>query len=237
MSTSADVIAAVDVRLDSIEDVRIATKADYWDEERRERIAGRDVSISAALPGSLRVTLSSFDKALASLASDGVDFAMLDLQNNIYYYGPATAQNISKLIPIYLSGEDFVRVLCGGFPTDTLVVGWRESTTLSWNDHSGRYRLDMPTVDGTQQVELTHPDLAVAEIRIRRDDEDVYIYRAKNFTAIDGIPTAKKSRFELVEREIDVTLRIERWDYNVEPPETLYRIAPPAGSELVPLGP
>ncbi len=239
LSAPADVLGALDDRLDRVDNVRVMAKADYWDEVHGERVVGRDLSISAQAPAALRVTLSSFDKALASLASDGAEFSMLNLQENVYYYGPATTQNLSTLLPLYLSGGDMVRVLRGGFPMTDLTRDWREQATLAWNSDTGRYRLELPRRDARVMiVELTYPALAVAEIRIRADGEDEYIYRAKDFEEVGGVLVPMKSRFEILSRDLEVTLRIEQFDVNVEPPPNarIFRIPPPAGVEAVYVG-
>lgn len=238
LATTGDVVAGIDARMAAVQDVRIAAKVDYYDEERGERVVARDVSLSAAAPASLRVTLSSFDKALASLASDGTEFSMLNLQENVYYHGPATVQNLSQLFPLFLSGADFVRVLRGGFPIEPLADGWRENTELGWNAETGRYRLELPTVDGGLQiVELTHPELGVASIVIKNNGKSLYTYEAKDFTTSGEGLYPEKSRFTLVERETDVTLRVEKYDANVEPSARIFNIPAPAGAEVLYLGP
>ncbi|PJB43246.1 MAG: hypothetical protein CO108_10290 [Deltaproteobacteria bacterium CG_4_9_14_3_um_filter_63_12] len=236
LTSTRDVVAAIDSRLEAVQDVRIAAKVDYYDEERGERVVARDVSLSAAAPASLRVTLSSFDKALASLASDGTDFSMLNLQENVYYHGPATVENLSQLFPLFLSGADFVRVLRGGFPIELLADGWREKTELGWNQETGRYRLEVATVDGgLQLVELTYPELGVAQIEIKKDGESLYTYEGKDFQSPGVALFPVKSRFTLVERDTDVTLRVEGFDANVEPNERIFKIPPPAGAKVVDL--
>jgi len=241
LTAAPDILAKVDARLERVSDVRLLTKGDYWDTRKGKRVVGQSIVVLARAPASVRIQINSgFGTAVSALASDGESFAMLDQHNKVYYYGPATAENLSSLLPIYLPGDDLVRVLRGGFPTALLDEGWRTRTTLTWNEETGRHRLVMPRADGTQQiVELTHPALAVAEVvLLNTEGEPLYRYQAKNFKTYDGIPLPGKSRFEVVTEEVDVILTMERVDLNPQDPaipDRAFTIPPPAGVKQVPL--
>lgn len=238
LSASVDVIDAVEQRMQGLGTVRIATKADYYDEAEGRRVAGRDVSIIAMAPASLRVDLSSFGKAMAGMASDGQLFTMLDLNNEVYYHGPATRENISRLLPLYLSGADFVRVLHGGFPVDELVADWQQEAELSWNADTGRYRLELPRRDDTfQLVELGHPGLEVEEIRIvDAKNQELYSYVGKDFQVIDGVPVPTKSRFTIPERDVEVTLYVDSYELDVNVSSRIFNIPDPGYVDVVYLG-
>jgi hypothetical protein len=238
LTSPNDILSRTLDRHTPISDLRLQSKGDYWDTAQGQRVVGRPISILAASPASLRIQIGSgFGSTLGALASDGSQFSMLDLQNNVFYFGPATPENLSMLLPIYLSGADLVRVLSGGFPTSDLPPDWTSQATLDWNAESGQYRLSVPRTDGQRQViELTYPDLAVAEIRIESASGDLhYLYQAKDFQVQQGVPLPQKVRFELPTREIDLQLRIEKTETNVSLPESLFTISAPPGVEQIPL--
>ncbi|MDX9720881.1 MAG: DUF4292 domain-containing protein [Myxococcota bacterium] len=233
----SELIDAIEARANSISDLRISAKADYWDFDKNERVAGRDVVISARLPASLRITLSSFDKALATLVSDGERFAMIDTQQSVYYEGPASPENLSQLIPLYLSARDFVRVLSGAFPVDELHAEWRARAELGWNSDRGRYRLTLPRVDGgALRIEASHPEFDVQVIEILdANGESQYVYKATDFIKIGSTRLPTICRFELVSRQVDVTIRSEKTDVDLQLIDRVFELPLPPGFELVSL--
>lgn len=240
LETPYDILAAVDAHVHAAQDVRILAKGDYYDPNATPpRVVGRPVTLLAQHPASVRIQIGSgYGNVLGALASDGTDVTMLDLQNNVFYYGPATPKNLSAILPLYLPGDDLVRVLHGGFPTSGLEPDWRDRAELSWNQETGRYRLELPRQgEGTQIVELTHPELGVAEVRIRdAEGDELYTYIAKDFSVHGGIPFPAKSRFELPAKDIDLTLYVEKVEFNPGLRARLFSIQQPAGTQSVFLG-
>jgi len=231
---AAEVVAQVEERLEQVADLRIVAKVDYRDLERRERVVGRDVVISAKAPSLLRVTLSSFDKALATLVTDGNLFQLLDVQQNTYFHGPATPRNLGRLLPLNLSAGDFYRVLAGAFPVALLSAEWPREAVLGWNGKTGCYVLDLPReAGGRLLVELEHPSLNIVEMRIVEAGKVVYVYKARDFVARGGAQLPQRVRFEIGDDEIDVTLRVERVDVNVDPKAQVFSLPPPPGIEQI----
>ena len=232
-----DLIKQVALRGNGITDLRIQAKADYWDEGTGERVMGNDVSIVAKSPAMLRVTLTHFDKAIASLASDGVQFQMLDLHNQRFYQGQATVENISRLLPIHLSSGDFFQLLCGAFPTDGLAPGWEAEAKLGWDEDTGHYVMEIPRQgDEALLVKLTYPDLNISELQIRDSEGLRYLYRAKEFAKHDGLIFPEKARFEVVRDEVDLTLRVKVVESNVGLPDQIFSLRQPKGTELIEVG-
>ena len=125
LTAPAPALSGVDQKLNRAQDVRLQLKGTYFDERNGKRVAGRPVDVLARNPSSFYIEVGSgFGSALGALASDGVRFGMLDMQGNVFFTGPATPTNLSLLLPIYLAGDDFVRVLRGGFPLSDLAPGW-----------------------------------------------------------------------------------------------------------------
>src|SRR5262249_62242079 len=52
----------------------------------------------------------------AVLVADRGNFALLDLRNNVFYRGPATPQNLSRLIPAPLTADQLVSLITGALP-------------------------------------------------------------------------------------------------------------------------
>ena len=126
-------------------------------------------------------------------------------------YASAAARPVRLFLNVREQDGTFMKRVTGGYYADS----------LAW-DACGPFKL----VAGENSI------------RIQADGKDDYVYRAKDFEDIGGVPVPMKSRFELVSKELEVTLRIEQFDVNVDPPpnERLFRIPPPAGVESIYVG-
>lgn len=61
-------------------------------------------------------TLDFFGNTLAVLATSGGALSLYDARARVLYRGPATPENLARLVPIPLSPEDLAAILCGGAP-------------------------------------------------------------------------------------------------------------------------
>src|SRR5690606_17937388 len=76
--------------------------------------------VLAERPDRVRLeTLSFFGQPLAVLTSDGTTFRLHDLENGRFYEGPATAGNVSQLLPVRIPPEELVSLLLGVPPLVT----------------------------------------------------------------------------------------------------------------------
>jgi len=68
-------------------------------------------------PASIRIeALTPLGDPAAVLVADQGKFALLDLRNNIFYRGPASPRNLSRLIPAPFTPEELVSVVTGAIP-------------------------------------------------------------------------------------------------------------------------
>jgi len=68
-------------------------------------------------PASLRMeALTPTGDPAAVLVADQGKFALLDLRENVFYRGPATPENLSRLIPAPLRDDELVALVCGDIP-------------------------------------------------------------------------------------------------------------------------
>jgi hypothetical protein len=68
-------------------------------------------------PASLRMeALTPTGDIAAVLVADQGKFALLDLRENVFYRGPATPENLSRLIPAPLRDEELVALIAGDIP-------------------------------------------------------------------------------------------------------------------------
>lgn len=73
--------------------------------------------VSVKRPASIRIeALTPLGDPAAVLVSDQGRFALLDLRNNVFYRGPATPQNLSRLIPAPFTAGELVSLITGDIP-------------------------------------------------------------------------------------------------------------------------
>jgi len=110
-------------------------------------------------PASLRMeALSPMGDPAAVLVADQGKFALLDLRSNVFYRGPATPANLSRLIPAPLRDEEIVALVTGDIPE---LPGGRPETATREGDG---YRLVIASPRMRQEVVLGG-DLRVVQVR------------------------------------------------------------------------
>jgi hypothetical protein len=88
-------------------------------------------------PGRLRFDVEvALHGAVASLATDGDSFAMLDLQGHVFRQGGACPENLALLVPVRLRPAEIAAVLLGDVP----LVPEARAVGLTWD---GKARVDV----------------------------------------------------------------------------------------------
>ena len=73
--------------------------------------------IAVQRPSSIRIeALTPMGDPAAVLVADQGRFALMDLRNNVFYRGPASARNLSRLIPVPLGASELVSLITGAVP-------------------------------------------------------------------------------------------------------------------------
>jgi hypothetical protein len=127
------------LRADSVSDVRIG----------KER-AKLSVNIAAAWGGKLRFQAHApNDATVADLAADGQTYCFIDSQHDCGGCGPATPENVGRLIRIEMPPDDVVAVLMGSTP-----VLDHATATVRWDTETAREILELKAGELTQRIEL-----------------------------------------------------------------------------------
>lgn len=160
--------------------VQADAKLDHQGE--RGRLRG-NVSLYAVRPAQVRIdVISSFNTTVATLASDGKDFAFNDVVNKQFVTGHATPCNIAKMTLLPVPGHALVSLLHGEAP---VLVHDPAQPTVSWS-RSGYYVVDIAsTRDATQTLHLAPPRddldkpwqeqrLRVVEMVVKQRGETLY---------------------------------------------------------------
>lgn len=221
--------------------MRLRAKIDYVDESGGRRVVGQDFVVSLKKDGRMRMTLSAFDKAVAALVTDGVGFALMDVSQNAYVTGLASAENIARILPVSLSAEDLWRVLRGQFPEGGLAADALSRAAFGWDEKAGGYRLDLPLLDGARQsVFYAWPSGDAFKIQVSKAGRVLSVYEASEFAQCSGGTEYRHPRkiiFRLPESRTNVRLRVEGCDADVEFSDAVFKLPPPAGARMIVLTP
>lgn len=221
----------IDARVDSFSTARFKEVVlDYFADG--ERVKVRQL-ILVKQPGFLRIQtrLPGSDELLNVLVSDGDRFAMHRRDTNEFYQGPATKENIARLLPVDLSARDVTRVMVGGAPWDRFDEQ-KATPTLSWDSGKGAYMYRVPTrAGGKLTMWVRHGDFAVLEVT--EDDghgKTVYQYTTDDWRGQTGRALPGFRRVVWPARDLDFSMDVGETQLNIELPETLFQLDPPAGS-------
>jgi hypothetical protein len=136
-------------------------KIDHFGREGRVR---GQLLFFAARPASLRLDIvSPFGVNLATLTADPQRFALADLREKHFYFGPADPCNIARLTTVPIPGHAFVSLLVGDAPVlahdaARLATAKLAPPTIAWDTH-GYYVVHVQsTRNATQTLHLAvHP--------------------------------------------------------------------------------
>lgn len=209
---------------------------DYFGEEGR--VTGT-VLYYAVLPDQLRFdVISPFGMTLSTLTSDGRDFALFDLKNKSFLYGPASACNVARFTRVPVPPFALVQMLHGEAP---VLVHEPEQALVEWDSglFSGNYVVRISSKHGaSEEVELVpvsadfdkpwqQQRLRVLSVRIEKKGVPLYIATMRGHHAIrtkpperdpDGLSPPLPSSGPSCSAEVPQSLRIE---------------VPPAGQDIV----
>ena len=174
--------------------------------------------------------LDFFGRPQAVLVVNEGRFGLYQTQDNRYYTGPASPQNVSRFLPIALPAEELVQVMLGAaprIPHERLELRSDEGCacyvlTLHRGEvrqelqvHPSRYRVLRSRVTGTNAYDLEFSDFAMKP-------EHAFPRRV--------LLTAPSAKVRLELRYTDVTL-------NEAPDLTMFELEPVEGAELIEVDP
>jgi outer membrane biogenesis lipoprotein LolB len=115
--------------------------------------------ISVKRPASLRIEALTplGDPAAVLVASEG-KFALMDLRNNVFYRGPASPRNLSRLIPAPFTPDELVALITGAIPD------LRDAQPQAARREGDGYLLTL-AAPGTVETVTLGGDLRVTKVR------------------------------------------------------------------------
>ena len=220
---------AVQARAASLQSVRGEAKVELFSEEGYTPFS---LVAVAARPDRLHLeVLSPFDMPLGILTADTGSFQLYSLEEKLFLHGPASAENIARLIPLPLPPAELVELLLGSVP---LLPDPQE---LRWDPTRGCYELQVALAEGPRQRLWLDPrDLTPRESRYESPTgELLYRLQLEEPSTLPGHPGVRLPRLIKVEmpaREIELSLRWQDRELNVEIPPAAWTQQPPRGAEV-----
>ena len=227
---------AIDARLQHVEDARFNNVTlEYFGQGERVRV--RQLLL-VERPDRLRVQtrLPGSDEIVSLLVSDGDTFSLHERDENNYYTGQPTRQNINRLLPVDLSSDDVVRVMLGSAPWDRFDEETAEPQ-LEWDSSRGEYELSVQRDDGNRlTMYVRHTDFAVLKVEeLSPDGELVYSYTTENWEDHGAIALPSYRRFQWPDRDLDFSIDVADTELNIGFDDNLFVFPPPPGSQVIEL--
>jgi hypothetical protein len=190
--------------------------------------AGRyALHVSVKRPASIRIeALTPMGDPAAVLVAHQGRFALLDLRNNVFYRGPATPENLSRLIPAPLRDEELVALVTGDIPE---LPGGRPDTASRAGDG---YRLAMVSPRLRQEITLG-ADLRL--VQVRRLDAANNLLWAVTLDEHDdssGAQVPTLLHLEAPPGKIKVDLRLRNVIAGKPPPSGAFLLGVPPGMKV-----
>ncbi len=173
--------------------------------------------------------LDFFGRPQAVLVVQGEQFGLYQAEDNRYYTGPASPQNVSRFLPIALSAQELTLVLLGATPriqhqradlrSDEgcacyVLTLHQGEVSQELQVHPNKYRVQRSRIRGTRAYDLEFGELTLDE-------------RAFPRRAILTAPTAN----------VRVDLRFTDVQLNEAPDLTMFELSPIEGAEVVEVSP
>jgi uncharacterized protein DUF4292 len=187
------------------------------------------VFIAAARPAFLHFeVIGFFGQPQAILASDGRTFALLQNDQGKYFQGPASPENVSRLLPVVLSGPELVSILLGAAPRIPA-----ERLSAQALTEARAYLVTLWQGDRSQKLWI-HPDnhrVLKSEMR----GMAAYDLLFEDFQATGAIDLPRKITLFASAASATLELRYQELGVNPDLDPSLFKLAPPASAKVIEL--
>jgi len=189
----------------------------YWGDGQRVRL---QTIVLAERPNRFRIeVLSPFQEPLDVVASDGA--RLWWLSRDALRVGPATSERLAEVLPLPLAPETVVDLLMGGAPTSE---AWVPGEVVA---DDGRWRLSLLEPGGRSAELWVDPDAPrIERIRLpRRGGQPAIDVELSDHEG----PCPRRVQIAVPERELEVQIRLQSPEYDVDLDRSLFRIDPAPG--------
>ena len=191
--------------------------------------------VAVRRPQSIRIeALTPLGDPAAVLVADAGRFALLDLRQNVFYRGPASPENLSRLLPAPLRDDELVSLLTGQLPA---LPG---SEPISVKREGEGYRLVLSTVPpgtttlrGYLQEVLLGGDLRLLEVRrLTSQGELLWEVRLDEHDDSSGAQVPRLLHLTAPASKTGIDLRLRNLTVGKPPPSGAFLLGAPPGMEV-----
>jgi outer membrane biogenesis lipoprotein LolB len=188
------------------------------------------IQLAARRPASLRIAaLDPLGNPAAVLVADGGRFTLLDLRSNVFYRGPSTPENLSRLIPQPLRDEELVALVLGAMPP---LPGARP---LEAHRAGGGSVLTLESGGVKQEVSLG-ADLRIEHVKRFRGGQLWWEVRLDDFDDASGQQMPRQLRLTAPAEKIQVELQLKERVWGKPTSPAAFQLNPPQGVKVVEVG-
>jgi outer membrane lipoprotein-sorting protein len=222
VASTSDLVSRIQRAATPVSRYSADLRTTYFGPEGRVRTNG---SIAVARPGSIRCEINGPQGgAVSAFATNGIELQALDLARSRFVYGPATVQNLDRLLPfapLQLNAQAWVKLLFGEIdvPSDAVLTRDERANAfkVAWHDQGQagdrEVEIDATTMLLTRASVLAQGAL-VSQVTI--DERDGR-----------GLPTRLHVRLPGAGLELEVAWRDIEADGPLDP--ALFVLDPPPG--------
>ena len=224
LPSPADALAELRQKSGARKNLRALARVTYFGPKGRARVKA---ALLAERPGSFRVeTISPFEVPIDIMASDGSRLWLLSEKK--LREGPATPENISRLLPLAMQAEEVVDTLLGGVPTSSRF----KPTALEWAEDGEHWLLTLD--DGAELSRLTIDPVRKVVEKLTLGAEGAKPRLSVEFEDFERVGASalelpQKIHIELPDRGLDVQIKLQEVEVDVPLASELFRIAAPPG--------
>ena len=188
-----------------------------------------DELVSAERPARLHLeTLDFFGRPIAVLVTADGHFSLFDSAKGVFYRGPASPENIGRLLPVSMWPADVVSILLG---SPALQKG--AATGLALEDELRAYRLTLS--DGAVAQTLW---VGTHDLRLLRSDlggKSGYRVDYGDFADEGATPFARAIKLTAPAQDVTVNVRLSEVELNPASDPGMYVLNPPPGANVIDL--
>jgi hypothetical protein len=189
---------------------------------------GVDQFLAAERPGRLRVESQDFfGNVVSILAVDGEALALYDARARILYRGPASPENVARLVRVALPPADLVALLCGS-------VALLDGEPVDAAPADGALRLTLRRGEA-QQVLDVGAGAAVLRSDLRRAGVSVLEAGLSGHRLRGGLPMPTEVTLRAPHAGLSLDLRWKELEVNARLDPKLFRLEAPAGAKVMEL--
>jgi len=174
----------------------------------------------------------------AVLTSDGENFQLSDLRENVFLQGPTCPENIARLLGIEVDAENILRLLTG----DTPMI---DASEQRMECRDGHYVVSLLAQDGsTQEIEFSVDDadrgkppaeqhLMLRKSSVRASNGELeWEATYDDYTSVDGQSFPTNVRFVNRVHGADTQVRVKSISLNPDVPPDAFRQTPSPGTAV-----